>query len=123
MIENNSESFIWSIKNGDLETISKYIDSNPKIINNLIKGRTFLHYACDYGQKDLIEYLLNRGANINIQDKYCITPLLAAIWENHVSCVKLLLSKGASRTVKAPDGRSLLESTDNEEIKRLLKAK
>jgi len=28
-----------------------------------------------------------------IPDKYNITPLLAAIWENHVDCVKLLLSK------------------------------
>ncbi len=25
--ETNSEEFIWSIKNGDLEAISKYIDS------------------------------------------------------------------------------------------------
>ncbi|RNA20216.1 myotrophin [Brachionus plicatilis] len=121
MIDYNSEAFIWSIKNGDLETISKYIDSNPKVINILIKGRTFLHYACDYGQKEIIEYLLNRGANINVQDKYNISPLLAAIWENHVSCVKLLLNKGANRSVKAPDGRSLIESTDNDEIKRLLK--
>jgi hypothetical protein len=24
---------------------------NPKVINELIKGRTYLHYACDYGQK------------------------------------------------------------------------
>jgi ankyrin repeat protein len=58
---------------------------------------------------------------LKAQDKYSITPILAAIWENHVSCVKLLLSKGASKNVKAPDGKSLLESTDNEEIKRLLK--
>ena len=64
--------------------------------------------------------------------------MLAAIWENHVSCVKLLLNKvnliiimrniyiflslkGASRSTKAPDGRSLIETTDNDEIKKLLK--
>lgn len=40
---------------------------NPKVINTLIKGRTFLHYACDFGQKEIIEYLLNKGANINVK--------------------------------------------------------
>ena len=119
--DTNNEDYIWNIKNGDLETISKYIDSHTNVVNELIKGRSYLHYACDYGQKEIIEYLLSKGANINLQDKYSITPLLAAIWENHVSCVKLLLSKGANRNVKAPDGKSLLESTDNDEIKALLK--
>lgn len=37
------------------------------MINELIKGRTYLHYACDYGQKEIIEYLLNKGANINVR--------------------------------------------------------
>jgi ankyrin repeat protein len=87
----------------------------------LIKGRTYLHYACDYGQREIIDYLLSKGADINIQDKYNITPLLAAIWENHTACVKLLLHKGANKNVRAPDGKSLLESTDNNEIKMLLK--
>ncbi len=54
-------------------------------------------------------------------DIYNISPLLAAIWENHVSCVSLLIQKGADKRAKAPDGKSLFESTDNEEIKRLIK--
>jgi hypothetical protein len=35
-------------------------------VNELVKGRAFLHYACDYGQKDIIEYLLSKGADINV---------------------------------------------------------
>lgn len=31
--------------------------------------------------------------NFKIPDKYNITPLLAAIWENHVACVNLLIRK------------------------------
>lgn len=120
-MESINEKYIWSIKNGDLEAISKYIESNPKQIDEVVKGRTYLHYACDYGQKEIINYLLSKGANINIEDIYNITPLLAAIWENHVSCVELLVKKGANTKVKAPDGKSLIESTDNDEIKKLLK--
>lgn len=118
-----SEELIWSIKNGDIETVTKFIDSHPKLINEQIKGRTYLHYACDYGQQDIIDYLLSKGANINIQDKYGITPLLAALYENHESCVKLLIQKGANRTGKSPDGKILAECTDNDKIKAILLAK
>jgi len=114
------DDFIWSIKNGDLEAISKYIDANPKRIDELVKGRAYLHYACDFGQREIIEYLLNKGADINIPDKYEISPILAAIWENHTACVKLLIEKGARKSVQAPDGKTLLESTDNKDIKDLL---
>ena len=43
---------------------------NPKVINELIKGRTYLHYACDYGQKEILEYLILKGANINVSILY-----------------------------------------------------
>jgi ankyrin repeat protein len=144
---------------------------HPKLLNELIKGRSYLHYACDYGQYDIIEYLLNKGANLNVriisswptsinqcrcgffkwckfsfgsfklEDKYNIRPLLAAIWENHESCVNLLLKKvnllsrlnrwwlqvnnrlifeGADKNIKAPDGKAIADCTDNENIRALL---
>jgi ankyrin repeat protein len=42
---------------------------HPKLINEQIKGRTYLHYACDYGQQEIIDYLLSKGANINVSLK------------------------------------------------------
>ena len=62
----DNEELIWSIKNGDLEAVTKFINQNPKLINEQIKGRTYLHYACDYGQEEIIDYLLRKGANINV---------------------------------------------------------
>ena len=34
-----------------------------------------------------------QGANIDSADKHGISPLLAAIWEGHTSCVKFLVEK------------------------------
>uniref|UniRef100_G1NKQ0 Uncharacterized protein n=1 Tax=Meleagris gallopavo TaxID=9103 RepID=G1NKQ0_MELGA len=56
-------------------------------------GRKPLHYAADCGQLEILEFLLLKGADINAPDKHNITPLLSAVYEGHVSCVKLLLSK------------------------------
>ena len=36
---------------------------------------------------------LFQGANIDSADKHGISPLLAAIWEGHTSCVKFLVEK------------------------------
>lgn len=84
------------------------------------RGRKPLHYAADCGQLEILEFLLLKGADINAPDKHHITPLLSAVYEGHVSCVKLLLSKGADKTVKGPDGLTALEATDNQAIKALL---
>lgn len=53
-------------------------------------------------------------------DKHGITPILAAIWEGHINCVKELIKNGASKTGKAPDGTSYIDSAESAEIKQLL---
>ena len=35
-------------------------------VNAPIDGRSPIHYAADYGQLEVLEYLLNKGANINV---------------------------------------------------------
>lgn len=34
----------------------------------MIDGRTPLHYAADYGQSDVVGYLLEKGADINVRN-------------------------------------------------------
>jgi len=64
--------------------------------------------------------LSSTGLFFKAQDKHGITALLAAVWEGHTDCVKLLLNSGADRTGKAPDGTSYTESTEKSEIRALL---
>ena len=67
-------------------------------------GRFPIHYAADMGQKEVAQYLIEKGADVNVhiilylldcfqkKDVHGITALLAAIWEGHVSTVAYLLS-------------------------------
>ena len=36
----------------------------------MIDGRTPLHYAADYGQSEVVRYLLEKGANANVCSIY-----------------------------------------------------
>lgn len=117
------------------------ISSQKFDVNNEIASRYPLHYAADYGQTDVLDYLLSKGADVNVSnvlsinlsklrsfvqltvkavDKHGITPILAAIWEGHTKCVRLLLDRGATKSGKAPDGTSYVDSAEKSEIKQLL---
>ncbi|OXU26427.1 myotrophin [Nasonia vitripennis] len=115
------QKLVWSIKNGDLDQVRDHLENKNLDVNQMIDGRMPLHYAADYGQCEVVRYLLDKGADINATDKHGITTLLAAIWEGHTSCVKLLLEKGAKPNGLTPDGKSYLDAAEKDEIKELLK--
>lgn len=117
-----TENLIWTVKNGELDDLKTAIESQNFEINQDINGRTLLHYAADYGQTEVVDYLISKGADVNALDKHGITAILAAIWEGHTTCVKLLLNSGALKNGKAPDGTSYLDSAEKPEIKALLTA-
>lgn len=112
--------FIWSVKNGELKDVQDFVEKQNKDINAQIEGRCPIHYAADYGQIEIIKYLVSKGANVNVLDRHGISALLAATWEGHKDCVKYLLSQGADKNLKAPDGRLISECAETDEIKQLL---
>ncbi|CAH3039923.1 unnamed protein product [Pocillopora meandrina] len=115
------EQLVWACKNGDLDQVKDIMEKPGFDVNaEILNGRSGIHFAADYGQSNVIEYLISKGADINRADKYGITPLLASIYESNTDCVKLLLEKGADKTLKAPDGSSYIECAEIDEIKSLL---
>ncbi|XP_058986067.1 myotrophin isoform X1 [Musca domestica] len=84
---------IWSIKNGELDQVQSVFAEKSSAVNSEYNGRYPIHYAADYGQHEVLEYLISMGAKLDVKDKHGITPLLAAIWEGHTQCVKLLLER------------------------------
>lgn len=121
MGDSDTQTFEWTLKNGDIDQVKAIVEKDRSITNQMLpSGRYPLCYAADYGQTDIIEYLAQHGADVNVKDKYGISPLLAAIYEGHTEAVKMLLKQGASKTGSSPDGRTYLECAENEDIKKLL---
>lgn len=83
-------------------------------------GYTALHKALIWGNSKLAKTLIKAGANVNAQTKEGYTPLLFAVERENAEMVKLLLDAGANINVPLIDGKTLVEYTDNNKIKKMI---
>lgn len=56
-----------------------------------------LTYACIKGERELFDYLIDKGADITINNN---KPLIAACKNGHIEIAKILIEKGADVTAK-----------------------
>lgn len=104
-----SKNTEFDIRPGRYDNVIWLID-NGFDINRAITYRedTAIHLAAQRRDVNLIHLLLDRGANINIQNKYLETPLFAEVMSNS-STVNLLLHLGADPTIKNHADRTPLQ--------------
>ena len=101
-IEETSELIILSVTNGELDQLEKLIKNNS-IINKPSKiGITPLIAAIKAGKIEVIQYLIEKGADVN-QASMGLTPLASGIYKNDIRSVKLLLNSGADPNKKSHD--------------------
>ena len=105
-------AFQTAVKVGDLDKVravhadvGNAIDVNFNDPNN---GRTFLHWAAFYGHASVAMFLLELGANKDIEGLGGATPLHLAAQEGRVEIVTLLLAKGADKNKANTRGATAL---------------
>lgn len=102
----------WSLKNGDESELEKILNSIPFECLNAALSRPALVIAADYGHDHLIRFIIRKGASIDEQDRFGITPLLAAIWENQLKVIVALLEAGANAKLLSPAGKTYVEEAE-----------
>ncbi|WP_419198621.1 ankyrin repeat domain-containing protein [Wolbachia endosymbiont of Rhagoletis cingulata] len=95
-----SESLFKSFleKKGDINALTSCNDDNWAL----------LHYAVHYSNFDMVSFLIDKGANIEIRSKEGKTPLHLAVEEAKQNIINLLLDRGADIEAKNNDGRTPL---------------
>jgi len=91
-------SLIEAANNGEVDQVVEILDVHPGIINERggLNTRTALHFAAWRGWEDIVERLLERGADPSPRCKGDnATPLHFAVEEGHESIIDLLLENGA----------------------------
>ena len=116
--------------------IAPYISNNIEMVKLLIaRGAdinagivaTALHRATWMEHKDIIELLIQHGANVNAKDKWGYTPLSYAVYkDDYLYLMNILIANGAEVDTKDPSGETYLHyaatAGRTEAVKLLLEA-
>jgi ankyrin repeat protein len=81
-------------------------------------GISLLYHACRCGQYSVAKWLLEHGANVNIQmiTKPKSTPLHGAKYRGHLFIVELLLEYGADVNIKNDFGATVFDEAISDEV-------
>eukprot|EP00935_MAST-01C_sp_MAST-1C-sp1_P000829 g829.t1 len=110
-----AEEILFSaVEEGNMTGVRAVLDQAPSAVHarSGFTRSTPLHYAARSGLKEVVELLLERGANTQARDSDGKCPLHHAAEYGHQEVAALLVGKGrASPKLKAKDGRSPLDCT------------
>lgn len=109
IFQSKTAKFISAVNQNDLETVVKILSGcneaqTQEFLNlDFQNGRKALHIAAMKGYRNMIEYLLFRGAAIDIRDQDANTPLALSIIHSDVKTTEAILSGNPNTAIK---GRS-----------------
>eukprot|EP00438_Fugacium_kawagutii_P029396 Skav223377 [mRNA] locus=scaffold2634:95532:98492:+ [translate_table: standard] len=85
----------YAIGANRIAVVKLLLDSraNPYSVDS--SGNSGLHYAAGYGRRELLEYLLKVGANVNQPNAQGLTPLAAATQNRQEGTMGVLRAHGA----------------------------
>lgn len=97
--EPGADDLNTAARKGDVAGVKAILDKGISPDAKWRYGMTALFPACDRGHLEVVKLLLDRGANVNVNDRfYNATPMGQAINKGHVEIVQLLLEKGAQNS-------------------------
>ncbi|MBM3302479.1 MAG: ankyrin repeat domain-containing protein [Deltaproteobacteria bacterium] len=118
------EALGHSIMDGDMSMLQELLGTGVDLDAWIPSyGKPVLQLAVDRGRNEMAKFLIQRGAGVNIRDKFHRTPLMAASGWGDLELVKLLLDRGADPNARDNSGRtplSIATKQGHNEVKALL---
>lgn len=106
--ERAQQQIIEYIRSRDLHAFTKYIEENNIDLNYTDNvGQTMLNWVAAFGTPDMVEYLCQRGADVNRGQRS--SSLHYAACFGRPAIVRLLLSHGSNVDLRDEDGRTALD--------------
>ena len=94
---------------GHWDQVRTLLDSADADMNaSQADGMTALHWAAWHDRAEVVWQLLERGAQVDVENRYGIRPLMLACENGNGELVELLLAKGAESNAAQPGGETPL---------------
>ena len=115
---------LQAVKKNDIEKVKTYLklggDKNYKTKEVIVvktlwfyENSTLLMIASAFGYTNIVDELIEKGVDVNIQDKIGSTALMWAAPKGHINICKLLVGYGADVNVQDKNGWTVLMETAN----------
>ena len=106
--------FLDVIKQGDVDAAADLLESAPELLMKRDEiGATPLHYAAFYGHRDMVRWLIGKGADVNpVDSEFGATP---AGW-----AIEYMRENGALMSIEIEDVVTAIERGDSYWVKRWL---
>ncbi|MED4298782.1 ankyrin repeat domain-containing protein, partial [Priestia megaterium] len=89
-----------AIKLGDINEVKQLIGNDKEILNTMTSFGTWLHIATKKGQFEMVQYLINKGIDIDARGgTFDASSLNLAAGAGHLKIVKYLIEAGAELDV------------------------
>ena len=107
------EDNIWiAASDGDLNRVQYFLNNNNNAVNDQDgNGYSPLMAAVSYGHIELIEFLMNQGASLELKDN---DGNVALLYCESIETLEYLISKGANILCKNTAGESIIEKSIEE---------
>ncbi|XP_044024067.1 kinase D-interacting substrate of 220 kDa B isoform X2 [Siniperca chuatsi] len=83
------------VEEENLSALKSHLDRFKEVDGRSDNGQTPLMLAAEQGSMEIVQELIRRGANVNLDDVDCWSALICAAKEGHVEVVKELLENSA----------------------------
>ena len=90
--------FLEAVRKKDGNAVTDALEQPGSTLINtrdVTSGETGLHIVTNRRDLTWMQFLIAKGANVNLRDARGVTPLVAAVNANFIEGVELLVSKGA----------------------------
>ncbi|XP_078031199.1 kinase D-interacting substrate of 220 kDa B isoform X4 [Epinephelus lanceolatus] len=90
------QSLFGYVEEENLAAIKAHLDKFRDLDSRSDIGQTPLMVAAEQGNLEIVQELIRRGANVNLDDVDCWTALISAAKEGHIEVVRELLENNAN---------------------------
>lgn len=116
--------FMKAVRSNDVSLLETLVANHPDLNDESILNQA-LDAACESGSEAAVQFLIQRGANINHRDEFGDLPICKAAAEGHLGIVQFLLELGAEIDISGPVGNPYYDAiyeNQLEVVKFLLQA-